>query len=413
MEHPSRHEPETFFAPPERGDSDEILALSRQLERDETTQRLLDAIPGFAVVLDDHRQIVAANSRTRSLLNDPKVTELSTCATIDKARRSIQNPEAAPIGLRPGEAFGCIRAWEAPSGCGTSEHCKTCGVAIALCSARDGTRSSEECSIVIDQGALEFDAVVTPFDFRGHRLVVLALRDISGEKRRRALERFFFHDVLNTAGGLQGLCDVVTELQATEPMDQSGQDGEAAEYLELMHRAAGYLVREIRAQQQLMAAEAGELEANPEPLQLLPFLQEIVRLSEHLDVAEGRPIRVLGDEATLTTDSTILHRVILNLVKNALEASEPGHAVTIAASATGSDIRISVHNDSVMPETVRLQIFRRSFSTKAAQGRGLGTYSVKLLTEGALQGDVDFVSREGEGTTFTVRLPAVLARRAA
>ena len=58
-----------------------------------------------------------------------------------------------------------------------------------------------------------------------------------------------------------------------------------------------------------------------------------------------------------------------------------------------------------MPEAVRHQLFQRSFSTREGRGRGIGSYSVKLLTEKYLRGDVSFVSREPEGTTFFVALP--------
>ncbi len=48
-------------------------------------------------------------------------------------------------------------------------------------------------------------------------------------------------------------------------------------------------------------------------------------------------------------------------------------------------IEFWVHNHAVMPESVQRQVFQRSFTTKG-RGRGLGTYSVKLLTERYLEG---------------------------
>ena len=54
--------------------------------------------------------------------------------------------------------------------------------------------------------------------------------------------------------------------------------------------------------------------------------------------------------------------------------------------------------------SIRLQIFQRSFSTKGA-GRGLGTYSVKLLSERYLKGAVGFRSTHAEGTRFFARYP--------
>ncbi len=54
-----------------------------------------------------------------------------------------------------------------------------------------------------------------------------------------------------------------------------------------------------------------------------------------------------------------------------------------------------------------MQMFHRSFSTKGT-GRGLGTYSMKLLSERYLGGSVTFRSIPGEGTTFTARYPRLL-----
>jgi len=46
----------------------------------------------------------------------------------------------------------------------------------------------------------------------------------------------------------------------------------------------------------------------------------------------------------------------------------------------------------------------RAFSTEGS-GHGLGTYSIKLITEKYLQGKVSFVSNKQEGTRFTVQYP--------
>ncbi len=66
--------------------------------------------------------------------------------------------------------------------------------------------------------------------------------------------------------------------------------------------------------------------------------------------------------------------------------------------------RIEIRNPAVIPDEVKYQIFNRSFSTKGA-GRGIGTYSVKLLTEHYLEGEVGFSTEPGSGTAFHVLLP--------
>jgi CheY-like chemotaxis protein len=61
-----------------------------------------------------------------------------------------------------------------------------------------------------------------------------------------------------------------------------------------------------------------------------------------------------------------------------------------------------------MAPHVQLQMFQRSFSTKG-RGRGIGTYSVKLLTEKYLKGRVAFTSDPLTGTTFSVMVPLLPA----
>ena len=103
----------------------------------------------------------------------------------------------------------------------------------------------------------------------------------------------------------------------------------------------------------------------------------------------------------------LLRRVLINLAKNALEATASGETVALGSHLDGDSVCFTVHNNVVMPPEVQLQIFSRSFSTKGA-GRGLGTYSIKLISEKYLQGQVSFISNVREGTRFTVRYPKVL-----
>jgi signal transduction histidine kinase len=106
----------------------------------------------------------------------------------------------------------------------------------------------------------------------------------------------------------------------------------------------------------------------------------------------------------------LLRRVLTNLVKNALEACATGETVTLGAGydVESDAVWFKVHNPAVMPRKVQQQVFTRSFSTKGS-GRGLGTYSIRLITEQYLAGRVSFVSAPEVGTTFTVRYPRLPA----
>jgi len=226
--------------------------------------------------------------------------------------------------------------------------------------------------------------------------MICTVQDVTHEKRRQVLERIFFHDVLNSAGALLGTCDLL-------------EDGDAEETPELfrdLRDLAGQVVEEIEAQRDLVSAECGELEVQRIPIDLGEFLEGVAADYGRHPVAEGRRIDFVREAVpfVVTSDPRLLRRVVGNLLKNALEASREGQNVQVVL-ARGNSPEIRVRNATAMSPAVQLQVFQRSFSTKGGVGRGVGTYSVKLLVETYLGGEVSFTSDEVSGTTFTVRLP--------
>ena len=173
-------------------------------------------------------------------------------------------------------------------------------------------------------------------------------------------------------------------------------------------RLSAQLVEEIQAQRELLEAEKGDLQVHLEqvaPAALLASLRDVY--AGH-PAAAGCMIRIECPPGVrgVMSDPLLLRRVLGNLLKNALEASAPGQVITLSYSEADAPA-FRAHNQSVMPAEVSAQVFQRSFSTKGGHGRGLGTYSVRLLTERYLRGSVAFTSAAGEGTTFVVRLPPV------
>jgi two-component system NtrC family sensor kinase len=111
-------------------------------------------------------------------------------------------------------------------------------------------------------------------------------------------------------------------------------------------------------------------------------------------------------------DSRTIHRSLLNLVSNAIDACRyddsvtKTHSVTVSTTLERDDfIRFDVSdNGSGMTDEVKEKIFGSFFSTKGSQGTGLGLLvSRKLIEEHG--GTIEVTSQLGKGTTFTVRLP--------
>jgi signal transduction histidine kinase len=166
------------------------------------------------------------------------------------------------------------------------------------------------------------------------------------------------------------------------------------------------LIEEIDAQRILLRAESGELVLKPEPVGSLRVLQDAVALYTRHPVAQDRFLRLdeKAVDVSVVSDKVLLTRILCNMVKNGLEACRAQQTVTVGCSASNGTVEFWVHNPGHMTREVQLQVFQRSFSTKG-RGRGLGTYSIKLLTERYLKGQVSFTSTAESGTVFTVHCP--------
>jgi signal transduction histidine kinase len=99
-----------------------------------------------------------------------------------------------------------------------------------------------------------------------------------------------------------------------------------------------------------------------------------------------------------------LHRALLNLVQNALDAMEPGGTLTIRGQATATQVQLHVQDTGMgIPATQRARIFEPLYTTKPG-GTGLGLYIVHEIVA-AHAGHVTVASKERQGTTFTLTLP--------
>ncbi|MDF2191680.1 HAMP domain-containing sensor histidine kinase [Paraflavitalea sp. CAU 1676] len=140
--------------------------------------------------------------------------------------------------------------------------------------------------------------------------------------------------------------------------------------------------------------------------ELIYSLTSLYEATENLDFHwEPVPHKVL-----LFADKTQLNRLFTNLMQNALEASEekPMHIIRMNEELNGEYITISISdNGGGIPEITQSKIFTPNFTTKSS-GTGLGLAMSKSIVEQA-KGDIWFETKEGEGTTFYVKIPLLRA----
>jgi signal transduction histidine kinase len=375
--------PQTYHAPAGR-ESDKIIRYrNAQLRAIPVLPQILDGLPSLAAVLNPCRQIVLAN---RSMLKMLGVDE-----------------EYTLLGLRPGEAVSCVNAGVGPDGCGTSERCQNCEAVLSIMEAMAGQPQERESRIQTVHNGLEhsLDLLISPvlFELDGDAYVFISMEDVANRARRRVLERLFFHDLLNTAGGIKGFADM---LHREAPDSYSS-------LAENICQASDRLMHDIQFQKILLEAENQDLKLAPAQFLSLDLVEQVARIYGRHEAAEGKTITVdpESQQTIMVSDSALLSRVLGNLVKNALEASPPDAVVEMSCREDNGQVEFSVKNPGHIPPDIGARLFHRSFSTKGS-GRGLGTYSVKLFTERYLGGRVSFRSSPEEGTVFTVRCPLTL-----
>ncbi|CAK8713310.1 Histidine kinase-, DNA gyrase B-, and HSP90-like ATPase [Candidatus Electrothrix aarhusensis] len=369
----------TMFAPAERASAKSVMRDAEILQTAVFAEHVVRVLPFSLMILNWERQVVYMNQRLMDLLHASSHEEV--------------------LGKRPGELLHCIHAYENNAGCGTTESCRECGAVRAILkSQKDKVQVSEECRVTSTSGdAYDLRAWASPYTFEGRSYTFFSVEDIHQEKRRLALERTFFHDVNNTLSPIVGCADLMGKARDVES---------AAKCASLVQWAGRMLVDEIESHKRLLQAENKELSVAISTVQPLSILREVIGLFSQNQSGQDRNIVVKenSEEIEIATDKVLLRRVLRNMLKNALEETQGKEEVCLSYAREQSSVVFSVHNPGCIPRSVQLQLFQRSFSTKG-EGRGIGTYSMKLFGERYLKGKVWFSTSEEKGTTFFLSIP--------
>lgn len=200
------------------------------------------------------------------------------------------------------------------------------------------------------------------------------------------------HEIRNPLGTLRGFAQY---------FQRSTQDEKAREYAGLMISEVDRLNRVISALLQF----ARPREADIVSLET-QTLCERVRILMTDEAAAGKiDLRIDCHEGpeTIFGDFDLLLQMLLNLLQNALEASQPGSKVdmTVLQKADMVEIRISDQGCGIDPEA-RAAIFDPFFTTRK-NGTGLGLAIVSQIVE-QHHGEIAISSTPGQGTEFTIRL---------
>jgi C4-dicarboxylate-specific signal transduction histidine kinase len=143
------------------------------------------------------------------------------------------------------------------------------------------------------------------------------------------------------------------------------------------------------------------------------LLREVVALAEARQDHDKIDIRLeTSEEILVEIDREKIKQVLLNLVKNSMEAlAEEGGKITIRSLAEGNRVKVVVTDSGPgIPRDVQEKLFKPFFTTKAS-GTGLGLCISKRIVEDHPDSSLDISSREGEGTSVTISLCCSLGKK--
>lgn len=186
------------------------------------------------------------------------------------------------------------------------------------------------------------------------------------------------------------------------------------ETFDIMHDEAQHLSRVIDDLRTLSLADAGELPLARRPVDPRTLLERA--MSAHLPEAQQQgismQIEAFSDLPQVEVDPGRMAQVLENLVNNALRYTPEGGRIVLSVEANASTIKLRVQDNGVgiAPEDLPYVFdrFYRSEKSRPRQGTesGLGLAIAKSIVE-AHGGSLWVESALGEGTTFTIALPAI------
>ncbi len=371
----------THFASPERASEAELQDDIEQISRNPVIDGLMNVASGLFAVLNQHRQVIAVNETFLSLLGVKDVHDI--------------------IGLRPGETLNCIHANKNEGGCGTSEYCPTCGAAIAIVLSLEKEMPVEKiCAVEVERNGkrddLCFRVRALPVKFSNRPIVLLFLQDITHQQKLDSLEKIFFHDISNIVSGLVNSSNSI----------KNGKPEKKERALDRIHTLVERLAGEISVQRQLILSNIHTYQPSLHELSVARLFKELESVLTDHPEARGKEIIFEGSEFefTFNSDLSLLVRILSNMIINALEASSENDVVRVWVEDRNDRTIFKVWNKSSIPLQIAKRVFQRNYSTKRGAGRGLGTYSMKILSEKFLGGEVDFSSSEKKGTEFVLSI---------
>jgi PAS domain S-box-containing protein len=258
--------------------------------------------------------------------------------------------------------------------------------------------------------------------------VVVAARDVTervelellltrarrhAENAARAKSEFLAnmsHEIRTPMNGVLGFAELM--LQGELAADQR-------RFAELIVQSGRSMMMLLNDVLDLSKIESGQFAIDRAPVDLDACLAECAALHRPAATRKGLTLDIAWDESDLAgepwllTDGLRLRQILLNLIGNAVKFTERG-GINVSTSVTRHEVRVCVADSGIGISPLQLETIFHPFTQGESQtarrygGTGLGL-SISRQLAGLLGGRIEVESAPGEGSRFTLVLPATLA----
>ena len=206
------------------------------------------------------------------------------------------------------------------------------------------------------------------------------------------------------------LSGILTSATLAGKYTQTEQQEKREKHLKTIQNKVKYLNNIINDFLSIERIESGKVSYKFSTFPLSKVINEVIYDANML-LKNGQKINYPAniDEMLIEFDEKILELMLVNVVGNAIKYSPENTNVDIEVVTNSNELIIVVKDQGIgIPKKEQKFIFNRYFRAENAlldQGTGIGLNIVKSHLEN-LGGNVTFTSIEGEGSTFTIQLPA-------
>ncbi len=228
---------------------------------------------------------------------------------------------------------------------------------------------------------------------------------VQHERLKMDLVAALAHDIKNPLGIIMSYAELI--------MDQITGRSEEKSKLDILGRIqenAQRIVNLVTGFLEASKAEAGKLEIAHRPVLVNNLLKEVARQQQSDLAKKGLMLEFNLDEKLpeLLGDETQLERVFWNLIGNAIKFTPAGGKILVSSRRVDGHVCVSIRDTGIgIPRdevSLLFSQFRRLKGSAGIEGTGLGLFIVKTIVE-AHKGTVQVESVDGQGSTFTVRVP--------